>query len=42
MGHTPIIRFGNPKELNATVVLLASDRASSFVTGALVRIDAGF
>ncbi len=42
MGHTPMNRFGNPEELNGTVVWLASDRASSFVTGALIRVDGGF
>lgn len=42
MGHTPMNRFGNPEELQGAAVWLASDRASSFVTGTLIRVDGGF
>lgn len=42
MRHTPMNRFGTPDELQGAVVWLASERASSFVTGALVRVDGGF
>ncbi|XEC96382.1 SDR family oxidoreductase [Paenibacillus tarimensis] len=42
MGHTPMGRFGDPEELQGTVVYLASPKASSFVTGALLRVDGGF
>jgi len=42
MNHTPMKRFGSPEELQGAAVWLASDKASSFVTGALVRIDGGF
>jgi len=42
MRHTPMKRFGEPEELQGTAVWLASDRASSFVTGALIRVDGGF
>jgi NAD(P)-dependent dehydrogenase (short-subunit alcohol dehydrogenase family) len=42
MRHTPMHRFGEPEELAGAVVWLASDRASSFVTGSLVRVDGGF
>ena len=42
MGHTPMNRFGEPEELAGAVVWLASERASSFVTGAIVRVDGGF
>ncbi len=42
MGHTPMDRFGKPEELVGTAVWLASDRASSFVTGTLIRVDGGF
>lgn len=42
MGHTPMARFGDPEELAGAVVWLASERASSFVTGAIVRVDGGF
>lgn len=42
MRHTPMNRFGEPEELKGTVVYLASAKASSFVTGALLRVDGGF
>src|SRR5699024_1615502 len=42
MGHTPMNRFGNPEELQGAAVWLASDRASSFVTGTLIPVDGGF
>ncbi|MFC5649616.1 SDR family oxidoreductase [Paenibacillus solisilvae] len=42
MGHTPMNRFGDPKELQGAVVWLASEAASSFVTGSLIRVDGGF
>lgn len=42
MRHTPMNRFGEPEELQGTVVYLASKKASSFVTGALIRVDGGF
>ncbi|GGG53822.1 SDR family oxidoreductase [Paenibacillus radicis (ex Gao et al. 2016)] len=42
MRHTPMNRFGDPEELQGTVVYLASSKASSFVTGALLRVDGGF
>jgi len=42
MGHTPMDRFGNPEELQGAAVWLASDRASSFVTGTLIPVDGGF
>ncbi|RKY91881.1 gluconate 5-dehydrogenase, partial [candidate division KSB1 bacterium] len=35
-------RFGEPEELIGAVIWLASEKASSFVTGALVRVDGGF
>ncbi|GGJ03516.1 D-mannonate oxidoreductase [Alicyclobacillus cellulosilyticus] len=40
--HTPMGRFGSPEELQGTAVWLASERASGFVTGALIRVDGGF
>jgi NAD(P)-dependent dehydrogenase (short-subunit alcohol dehydrogenase family) len=40
--HTPMGRFGNPKDLIGTVVWLLSPAASSFVTGIVVPIDGGF
>jgi NAD(P)-dependent dehydrogenase (short-subunit alcohol dehydrogenase family) len=42
MGHTPMERFGEAEELQGATVFLASDKASSFVTGALLRVDGGF
>jgi NAD(P)-dependent dehydrogenase (short-subunit alcohol dehydrogenase family) len=40
--HTPAARLGEPDELIGTVVWLASEQASSFVTGSIVRVDGGF
>lgn len=42
MRHTPAGRFGEPSEMVGTAVWLACERASSFVTGAIVRVDGGF
>lgn len=42
LGHTPMGRFGNPRELVGACVFLASTKASSFVTGADIRVDGGF
>ena len=42
LGHTPAGRLGEPDELLGTVVWLASEWASGFVTGAIVRVDGGF
>jgi NAD(P)-dependent dehydrogenase (short-subunit alcohol dehydrogenase family) len=42
LGHTPMARFGEPKELIGAALFLASQNASSFVTGADIRVDGGF
>jgi NAD(P)-dependent dehydrogenase (short-subunit alcohol dehydrogenase family) len=42
LAHTPAARLGEPDELVGTVVWLASEDASRFVTGAIVRVDGGF
>lgn len=42
MGHTPMKRFGEPSELLGATLLLASDRAGSFITGTELIIDGGF
>jgi NAD(P)-dependent dehydrogenase (short-subunit alcohol dehydrogenase family) len=42
MGHTPMGRFGEARELVGAAVYLASENASSFVTGSIVRVDGGF
>lgn len=39
--HTPMRRYGEPKELVGAVLWLASD-AASFVTGAEIEVDGGF
>ena len=42
IGHTPMSRFGKPEELGGAVCWLASQAASSFVTGQNIVIDGGF
>jgi NAD(P)-dependent dehydrogenase (short-subunit alcohol dehydrogenase family) len=42
MKHTPMRRFGTPSELVGAALYLASDKASSFVTGSIMRVDGGF
>jgi len=42
MRHTPMNRFGEAKELVGACVYLASDKASSFVTGSIMRVDGGY
>ncbi|MDI9474340.1 MAG: SDR family oxidoreductase, partial [Bacillota bacterium] len=42
MRHTPMKRFGEPDELQGAALYLASDKASGFVTGSLLRVDGGF
>ena len=42
MRHTPMNRFGEAEELVGAAVWLASEKASSFVTGAIIRVDGGF
>ena len=42
MNHTPMRRFGEASELVGAAVYLASDKASSFVTGSIVRVDGGY
>lgn len=42
LGHTPMKRFGEAHELAGAAVFLASDAASSFVTGTDIRVDGGF
>ena len=41
LSHTPMVRFGETKELVGVIIWLASD-ASSFVTGTEIAIDGGF
>ncbi|MGQ9633648.1 MAG: glucose 1-dehydrogenase [Bryobacteraceae bacterium] len=42
MAHTPFGRFGEPQELVGAVLFLASEKASSFVTGSILTVDGGF
>lgn len=42
LGHTPMARFGEAKELIGAAVFLASAKASGFVTGIDLRVDGGF
>lgn len=42
MSHTPMGRFGGAEELVGAAIFLASERASSFVTGCMLRVDGGF
>jgi len=42
IGHTPMTRFGKPEELGGVIVWLASQQASSFVTGQNIVVDGGF
>ncbi|GGE49254.1 D-mannonate oxidoreductase [Pullulanibacillus camelliae] len=42
MAHTPMQRFGEPEELQGVAIWLASEKASGFVTGELIRVDGGF
>jgi NAD(P)-dependent dehydrogenase (short-subunit alcohol dehydrogenase family) len=42
MGHTPMKRFGESSELVGATVYLASEKASSFVTGTILTVDGGF
>jgi NAD(P)-dependent dehydrogenase (short-subunit alcohol dehydrogenase family) len=40
--HTPMGRFGEANELIGAALFLASQKASSFVTGTDIRVDGGF
>ncbi len=40
--HTPMARYGEAEELNGAFIWLASNNASSFVTGTIIPVDGGF
>ena len=42
MSQTPMARFGEAEELIGTVILLCSQKAGSFITGAAYYVDGGF
>jgi NAD(P)-dependent dehydrogenase (short-subunit alcohol dehydrogenase family) len=42
LAHTPMGRFGEVCDLEGTLLFLASDEASGFVTGVIIPVDGGF
>lgn len=42
MRHTPMARYGEPQELAGAILLLASPKAGSFITGENLVVDGGF
>ncbi len=42
MRHTPMNRFGNAEELIGATLLLASEKAGSFITGLELVVDGGY
>ena len=42
LGHTPMKRFGEARELIGATLLLSSDGAGSFITGEELIVDGGF
>lgn len=42
IAHTPMRRFGNPEDLLGTLLWLADENMSGFVTGITVPVDGGF
>lgn len=42
MGHTPMKRFGEARELVGATLLLAGDAAGGFITGAEIVVDGGY
>jgi NAD(P)-dependent dehydrogenase (short-subunit alcohol dehydrogenase family) len=42
MAQTPMARFGQPEELVGAALLLLSQKAGSFITGAAFYVDGGF
>jgi NAD(P)-dependent dehydrogenase (short-subunit alcohol dehydrogenase family) len=42
MGHTPMKRFGESRELIGTTLLLASEAAGGFITGSEMIVDGGY
>jgi len=42
LSHTPFQRFGEPGELVGAAIFLASEKASSFVTGCILTVDGGY
>lgn len=42
LGHTPMKRFGEARELIGATLLMASDNAGGFLTGAEIVVDGGY
>ena len=42
LGHTPMKRFGEARELVGATLLMASDNAGGFLTGAEIVVDGGY
>jgi len=42
ISHTPLRRFGEPKDLLGTLIWLCDDKSSGFVTGTIIPVDGGF
>lgn len=42
LSHTPMGRFGVPEDLTGTLLFLADDEYSAFVTGVIIPVDGGF
>lgn len=42
ISHTPMGRFGKPSELTGTLLWLANENESGFITGAIIPVDGGF
>ncbi len=42
LGHTPLGRFGIPEDLTGTLLFLADENYSKFVTGVVIPVDGGF
>ena len=40
--HTPMRRYGDPKDLLGALLWLVNDRGAGFVTGAVIPVDGGF
>ena len=42
LGHTPLGRFGTPEDLTGSLLFLADETYSGFITGVILAVDGGF
>jgi NAD(P)-dependent dehydrogenase (short-subunit alcohol dehydrogenase family) len=42
ISHTPLRKFGNPRDLTGTLLFLCDEAYSSFITGVVLPVDGGF